>query len=91
MKINTDIMNKDQLNQKLTNVETDSGWIARFAGNCYTTWYRTVKLAPEASVDQILKQLGQNKDYPGWTGVDVMKTLCNNGYAVFSSTYDSGD
>jgi len=76
-------------NIKLDDVSLDSGWIVRSQGNCYTSWIRTI--TTNRSADSVVTELFNNKDYPGWTGVNYAPGLSKPGILVFTSTYDSGD
>lgn len=82
-------MNDKFLNQPIPDVPKDTGWVVSTKSACITTWHRKVELADDITPVMVTKYLYDNKDYPGWTGVQVHKGLTKGNNVVLTSTYDS--
>ena len=76
-------------NMKLLDVISDTGWVVRSTGNCYTSWIRRIKT--NRDYKEIRDILFEEGDYPGWTGVEYAPGLCEQGVLVFTSVWDSSD
>lgn len=77
-------------NVKIPNVGSDTGWIVNRTGRCVTHWIRYVEAPPEAK-DSIIEFLIDERDFPGWSGVEYAVGLNKNGLIAFTSTWDSSD
>lgn len=76
-------------NKPLKGAVDDTGWEVSEKGRAWTTWKR--EIVSERNPEDLVKEMERNKDFPGWTGVEIHKGWSKPGVPVFVSTWDSSD
>lgn len=71
----------------LQGTSEDTGWKVSLRGHAWTDWKRTMKST--RNPQELAQEMLDNKDYPGWTGVNYAPGLSKDGFVVFTSTWDS--
>jgi hypothetical protein len=76
-------------NAQVPGATSDTGWVVVYDRRGITEWHRTI--ATDRNPSEVAGEIHANGDFPGWTGVEVVKHQTKNGITVLSSTWDSSD